>query len=75
MSLTREHDDLAGGDSRLIALSRAEDEAVMAGIVARIRAAEPPPSEEPDFGQPTPNAPDAPGSSPDADAAFETNLQ
>jgi hypothetical protein len=75
MSLTREHDDLAAGDSRPIALSRAEDEAVMAGIVARIRAAEPPPSEEPDFGQPTSNAPDAPGLSPDADANFESNLQ
>jgi len=50
MSLTREHDDLAAGDSRPITLSRAEDAAVMAGIVARIRAGDPSTSLESDSG-------------------------
>ena len=47
----------------------------MAGIDARIRAAEPPPSEESDFGLQTSNAPDAPGLSLDADADSGSNLQ
>jgi hypothetical protein len=43
MNLTREQDDPGTGDGRLSALSRAEDEVVMASVVARIRAAEPRP--------------------------------
>jgi hypothetical protein len=62
MNLTREHDDLAGGDYRLSALSRAEDEAVMTGIVARIRAAEPSPSFGSGLGSPTLSVTQEPGS-------------
>ena len=43
MTLTRDYDS-ATGDSRPSALSRAEDQAVMAGVIARIRAADPAPS-------------------------------
>ena len=75
MSLTRDHDDLAAADNRLSALSRAEDDAVMAGIVARIRAVDSPHADEPDFSPPTPNAPYLPGSSPETDPQLESNLQ
>ena len=62
LNMTRDY-EAASGDSRPIALSRAEDEAVMAGIVARIRAAEPTPSPDWDLGSPTLSGSEEPGAS------------
>jgi uncharacterized protein DUF5681 len=74
MSLTREYDS-ATGDSQSSALSRAEDEAVMAGIIARIRAADPAPSPELGLELSGQNSAVEPESSPDPDPEIQSTLQ
>jgi hypothetical protein len=74
MSLTREHDS-AAGDSQSSTLSRAEDEMVTAGIIARIRAADPAPSPEMDLESSDLKSAGEPESPPDPDPETQSTLQ
>ena len=73
MNLTREYDS-ASGDSQSSALSRAEDAAVMAGVIARIRAADPAPSPQTGLESPRWNSAEEAESSPNADADIQRTL-
>ncbi len=73
MTLTREYDS-AAGDSQSSALSRAEDKAVMAGVIARIRAADPAPSPHTGLESPRWNSAEEPESSPNTDADIQRTL-
>jgi Family of unknown function (DUF5681) len=74
MSLTREYDS-ASADSQSSALSRAEDAAVMAGIIARIRTTDPAPSPELGLELSGLNSAEEPESSSNADADIQRTLQ
>ena len=73
MTLTRDYDS-ATGDGRPSVLSRAEDEAVMAGVIARIRAADPAPSPHTGLESPRWNSAEEPESSPNTDADIQRTL-
>ena len=73
MTLTRDYDS-ATGDSRPSVLSRAEDEAVMAGVIARIRAADPAPSPHTGLESSSWSSAEEPESSPNTDADIQRTL-
>jgi len=73
MALTRDYDS-ATGDSRPSVLSRAEDEAVMAGVIARIRAADPAPSPHTGLESSSWSSAEEAESSPNTDADIQRTL-
>jgi hypothetical protein len=73
MTLTRDYDSTTG-DGRPSVLSRAEDQAVMAGVIARIRAADPAPSPHTGLESPSWNSAQEAQSSPSTDANIQRTL-